>query len=29
MMMKPPGLPAAKFVEYAELFAKEVIPAFC
>lgn len=28
MMMKPPGLPAEKFVEYAEVFAKEVIPAF-
>ncbi|CAN7365670.1 LLM class flavin-dependent oxidoreductase [Phenylobacterium sp. LjRoot225] len=28
MMMKPPGLPAAKFVEYAEVFAQEVIPAF-
>jgi alkanesulfonate monooxygenase SsuD/methylene tetrahydromethanopterin reductase-like flavin-dependent oxidoreductase (luciferase family) len=28
MMMAPPGLPAAKFVEYAEVFAKEVLPAF-
>jgi alkanesulfonate monooxygenase SsuD/methylene tetrahydromethanopterin reductase-like flavin-dependent oxidoreductase (luciferase family) len=28
MMMMPPGLPAAKFVEYAETFAKDVIPAF-
>ncbi len=28
MMMMPPGLPAARFVEYAELFANEVIPAF-
>ena len=28
MMMMPPGLPSAKFVEYAEVFAKEVIPAF-
>lgn len=28
MMMKPPGLPADKFVEYAEVFANEVIPAF-
>lgn len=28
MMMKPPGLPAARFVEYAQLFASEVIPAF-
>lgn len=28
MMMKPPGLPAEKFVEYAELFATEVIPSF-
>jgi alkanesulfonate monooxygenase SsuD/methylene tetrahydromethanopterin reductase-like flavin-dependent oxidoreductase (luciferase family) len=28
MMMRPPGLPSARFVEYAELFAREVIPAF-
>jgi hypothetical protein len=28
MMMRPPGLPAATFVKYAEVFAKEVIPAF-
>jgi alkanesulfonate monooxygenase SsuD/methylene tetrahydromethanopterin reductase-like flavin-dependent oxidoreductase (luciferase family) len=28
MMMMPPGLPAARFVEYAQLFADEVIPAF-
>jgi len=28
MMMLPPGLPAAKFTEYAETFAREVIPAF-
>jgi alkanesulfonate monooxygenase SsuD/methylene tetrahydromethanopterin reductase-like flavin-dependent oxidoreductase (luciferase family) len=28
MMMMPPGLPAARFVEYAQVFAKEVIPAF-
>jgi alkanesulfonate monooxygenase SsuD/methylene tetrahydromethanopterin reductase-like flavin-dependent oxidoreductase (luciferase family) len=28
MMMMPPGLPSAKFVEYAETFATEVIPAF-
>jgi len=28
MMMKPPGLPAARFVEYAELFANKVLPAF-
>lgn len=28
MMMKPPGLPVARLVEYAELFAKEVMPAF-
>lgn len=28
MMAMPPGLPAARFVEYAEVFAKEVIPAF-
>ncbi|RJF91607.1 LLM class flavin-dependent oxidoreductase [Sphingomonas cavernae] len=28
MMMLPSGLPPAKFVPYAELFANEVIPAF-
>jgi alkanesulfonate monooxygenase SsuD/methylene tetrahydromethanopterin reductase-like flavin-dependent oxidoreductase (luciferase family) len=28
MMMLPPGLPAAKFREYAQVFAQEVIPAF-
>lgn len=28
MMMMPPGLPAARFVDYAQLFAREVIPAF-
>ena len=28
MMMSPPGLPAAKFSEYAQVFATEVIPAF-
>jgi alkanesulfonate monooxygenase SsuD/methylene tetrahydromethanopterin reductase-like flavin-dependent oxidoreductase (luciferase family) len=28
MMMLPPGLAPAKFREYAEVFAKEVIPAF-
>jgi alkanesulfonate monooxygenase SsuD/methylene tetrahydromethanopterin reductase-like flavin-dependent oxidoreductase (luciferase family) len=28
MMMVPPGLPAARFAEYAETFAKEVAPAF-
>jgi alkanesulfonate monooxygenase SsuD/methylene tetrahydromethanopterin reductase-like flavin-dependent oxidoreductase (luciferase family) len=28
MMMLPPGLPAARFVEYAQVFADEVIPAF-
>jgi len=28
MMMAPPGLPRSKFAEYAEVFAKEVIPAF-
>jgi alkanesulfonate monooxygenase SsuD/methylene tetrahydromethanopterin reductase-like flavin-dependent oxidoreductase (luciferase family) len=28
MMMKPAGLPAERFAEYADLFAKEVIPAF-
>jgi alkanesulfonate monooxygenase SsuD/methylene tetrahydromethanopterin reductase-like flavin-dependent oxidoreductase (luciferase family) len=28
IMMLPPGLPPGKFQPYAELFAKEVIPAF-
>lgn len=28
MMMKPPGLPVARLVEYADVFAREVIPAF-
>jgi len=28
MMMLPPGLPPSKFKEYAEIFAKEVMPAF-
>ena len=28
MMALPPGLPAAKFQPYAELFAREVMPAF-
>ena len=28
MMMMPPGLPPARFVEYAQVFANEVIPAF-
>jgi alkanesulfonate monooxygenase SsuD/methylene tetrahydromethanopterin reductase-like flavin-dependent oxidoreductase (luciferase family) len=28
MMMAPPGLPLAKFTEYADVFAKQVIPAF-
>lgn len=28
MMMLPPGLPPAKFMQYAELFANEVMPAF-
>ncbi|HUL99915.1 MAG TPA: LLM class flavin-dependent oxidoreductase, partial [Mycobacterium sp.] len=27
MMMRPPGLPATRFIEYAELFAAKVIPA--
>jgi alkanesulfonate monooxygenase SsuD/methylene tetrahydromethanopterin reductase-like flavin-dependent oxidoreductase (luciferase family) len=27
-MMKPPGLPVARLIEYADLFAQEVIPAF-
>jgi len=28
MLMYPPGITAAKFAPYAELFAREVIPAF-
>jgi alkanesulfonate monooxygenase SsuD/methylene tetrahydromethanopterin reductase-like flavin-dependent oxidoreductase (luciferase family) len=28
MMAMPPGLPAERFLDYAELFAKEVMPAF-
>src|SRR3546814_1716229 len=28
MMMFPPGLPTAQFMNYAELFANEVMPAF-
>jgi alkanesulfonate monooxygenase SsuD/methylene tetrahydromethanopterin reductase-like flavin-dependent oxidoreductase (luciferase family) len=28
MMMMPPGLPPARFVEYAQLFASKVMPAF-
>jgi alkanesulfonate monooxygenase SsuD/methylene tetrahydromethanopterin reductase-like flavin-dependent oxidoreductase (luciferase family) len=28
MMMAPPGLPAARLAEYAEVFATEVMPAF-
>lgn len=28
MMMRPPGLPAERFTEYAQLFADKVIPAF-
>jgi len=28
MMMVPPGIPPAKFADYAEVFAKRVIPAF-
>ena len=28
MMMLPPGLPPSRFVPYAEVFAREVIPAF-
>lgn len=28
MMMRPPGLPAARFRHYAGLFAREVLPAF-
>ncbi len=28
MMMMPPGLPAMRFVEYAQVFANEVMPAF-
>ena len=28
MMMMPPGLPSARFIAYAELFANKVLPAF-
>jgi hypothetical protein len=28
MMMKPPGLPAERFLEYSDVFARGVIPAF-
>jgi alkanesulfonate monooxygenase SsuD/methylene tetrahydromethanopterin reductase-like flavin-dependent oxidoreductase (luciferase family) len=28
MMMRPPGLPAERFVEHAQVFADKVIPAF-
>ena len=28
MMMMPPGLPPKRFVDYAQVFADEVIPAF-
>jgi alkanesulfonate monooxygenase SsuD/methylene tetrahydromethanopterin reductase-like flavin-dependent oxidoreductase (luciferase family) len=28
MMMMPPGLPADRFVKYAQIFADEVVPAF-
>lgn len=28
MMMMPPGLPAKRFMEYAQVFARDVIPAF-
>lgn len=28
MMMRPPGLPAERFLHYAETFAREVLPAF-
>lgn len=28
MMMKPPGLPTTRFIEYAGVFARDVIPAF-
>lgn len=28
MMARPPGLPAERFCHYAELFAREVLPAF-
>ena len=27
-MMMPPGLPAERFLEYAGIFARDVIPAF-
>jgi hypothetical protein len=28
MMMLPPGIPPAKFADYAQVFANKVIPAF-
>lgn len=28
MLMRPPGLPAERFVEYADVFANDVLPAF-
>lgn len=28
MMLRPPGLPAERFMHYADLFARKVIPAF-
>jgi alkanesulfonate monooxygenase SsuD/methylene tetrahydromethanopterin reductase-like flavin-dependent oxidoreductase (luciferase family) len=28
MMMRPPGLPAERFVDYAQVFADKVLPAF-
>jgi len=28
MMTSPPGYPLSKFAEYAEVFAREVIPSF-
>jgi hypothetical protein len=27
-IVRPPGLPAERFIEYAQLFADKVIPAF-
>jgi len=28
VMMRPPGLPAQRFLHYAEIFARTVLPAF-
>jgi len=28
MMMMPPGLPTERFLHYADIFAKDVLPAF-